>query len=49
MDNMMRNFKGRQVVQPSEEKGEKSEGEGEGLLGGAVEGKVEDSAVLVGA
>lgn len=47
MDNMMRNFKGRQVVQPSEEKG--VEKEGEGLLGGEVEGKVEDSAVLVGA
>jgi short-subunit dehydrogenase len=44
MDNMMRNWKGRQVAQPSME--EKKEESGEGLFGDA---KVEDSAVLVGA
>jgi short-subunit dehydrogenase len=47
MDNMMKNWKGRQVVQPSMEEGEKKkEGGGEGLFG---DSKVEDSAVLVGA
>ncbi|KAH3969206.1 hypothetical protein HBI56_026670 [Parastagonospora nodorum] len=46
LDNMMKNWKGRQVVQPSmaEEK------EGDGLLGGSgsEEDRVEDSTVLVG-
>jgi short-subunit dehydrogenase len=49
MDNMMKNWKGRQVVQPSE--AEKKDGEG--LLGasasGSDEDKVEDSTVLVDA
>jgi short-subunit dehydrogenase len=46
MDNMMRNWKGRQVVQPSMAEGEKKEEGGEGLFG---ESKIGDSAVLVGA
>jgi short-subunit dehydrogenase len=44
MDNMMRNWKGRQVAQPSMEGSEKKDGEG--LFS---DSKVEDSAVLVGA
>jgi hypothetical protein len=44
MDNMMRNWKGRQVAQPSMEESEKKDGEG--LFS---DSKVEDSAVLVGA
>jgi short-subunit dehydrogenase len=46
MDNMMRNWKGRQVVQPSMGQSEEEKKDGEGLFG---ESKVDDSAVLVGA
>lgn len=47
LDNMMKNWKGRQVVQPSMAEEKK---EGEGLLGGSgsEEDRVEDSTVLVG-
>lgn len=45
MDNMMKNWKGRQVVQPSEtETQEKKE-----IVDESDEGKVGDSTVLVGA
>ncbi|KAH7081662.1 hypothetical protein BKA63DRAFT_435683 [Paraphoma chrysanthemicola] len=48
MDNFMRNWKGRQVVQPSmEEATEKKDGEG--LFGDGEKGEVEGSTVLVGA
>jgi short-subunit dehydrogenase len=47
MDKFMKNWKGRQVVQPSEqEEGEKKEGEG---FFGEGKGEVEGSTVLVGA
>jgi short-subunit dehydrogenase len=45
MDNMMRNWKGRQVAQPSMVEGEEKKGKGDGSSGSEVEG----STVLVGA
>jgi short-subunit dehydrogenase len=49
MDNLMKNWKGRQVVQPSEAAEEKEKkDDGEGLFAGE-DGKVDGSTVLVGA
>lgn len=53
MDKMMKNWKGRQVVQPSEAEAEKKDGEGlvggNGSGSGSEDGKVDGSTVLVGA
>jgi short-subunit dehydrogenase len=48
MDKFMKNWKGRQVVQPSEAEEQEKKNEGEGLFA-SEDGKVDGSTVLVGA